>query len=205
MKERSTPEPRLAIDRVLPGVRPGWPYDDSDRHYHDGEHIFEMVRFIADHGEDAGVNLDDALAAAVFHDWHYDPRAPKGANESLSAETAKHRLADVGWDSGRIGGIVRAIVATAGHEPSDDDLTQLVIEADLERFCSADLPRYDALVRAEYSYVPDDMWRAGRKAVLEHYRGICSQFRIGADSSARSQAAVANINRAIAALIDEPG
>lgn len=164
------------IDLYYPGIREIWPYNEPWRIYHNQDHIFEMVAFIRERAAKR-YYLFPAVTAAIFHDWVYDPKAPKGQNEELSAQAYEE------YSAGTVVllTVSVAILATATHTPTDNDSTQSLIEADLERFSAPNQPEYDEMVRAEYRHVSDEQWNAGRRAVLEHYRGICGQHRIGPD------------------------
>lgn len=179
------------IDLYYPGIREIWPYNEPWRIYHNQDHIFEMVAFIRERA--AKSFLFRATTVAIFHDWVCDPKAPKGENERLSALAYEEYMANWGISAG----ISEAIVATALHTPSTRYLQQLDNEADLERFSAPNQPEYDEMVRAEYRHVSDAQWNAGRRAVLEHYRGICGQHRIGSDAAERAQRAIINIELAL--------
>lgn len=177
------------IDLYCPGIREIWPYNEPWRIYHNQDHIFEMVAFIRERA--AKAYLFPATTAAIFHDWVYDPKANKGQNEERSID------AYMVYDKTYIWSVTAAIQRTIDHVPCDYDLSQLVIEADLERFSAPNQPEYDEMVRAEYRHVPDAQWNAGRRAVLEHYLGICGQHRIGPDAAERAQRAIVNIELAL--------
>ncbi len=126
------------------------------------------------------------VAAALYHDAIYDPRA--GDNEPRSAALAAGDLAEVGWSADQCAAVTALIVATAGHTTdsghsadsvagnsvSIDSLTTetaFLLDADLA-ILGADPHSYQAYVhgvRAEYFFVDDDRWRSGRGRVLQGF------------------------------------
>ena len=100
--------------------------------------------------------------AAWFHDGVYDGR--DGAEER-SAQWALDALA------GRpvAEEVARLVRLTERHAPADDDANGCVLsDADLAILAAAPerYAEYIADVRREYAHVPDDLFRAGRAAVL---------------------------------------
>jgi predicted metal-dependent HD superfamily phosphohydrolase len=145
-------------------------YRQPHRRYHTLAHIEAVLNDCtllgAEVGLDSGQCAVVALAACA-HDVVYDGRP--GADERASAEWARARLADAGVAAG-VGDRVGALVlATAAHDGYPDDAEcGVLLDADLA-ILGADAPTYAdyvAAVRAEYAGVADDVWRAGRAAVL---------------------------------------
>ena len=123
--------------------------------------------------------------AALFHDAIYDPRAAPGENERASAELAR---ATVGDEE-----VVRLVLLTAGHDVDPDDRNGAVL-ADADLWVLGSPPdryrRYAADVRAEYAFVDDDAWRAGRSAVLRGFLDrprlyVTDRFHARLDGAAR--------------------
>ncbi len=145
--------------------------------------------------------------AACFHDAVYDPTAEHGASEAASAELATHVLGEQLRVQDRfVREIDRLIRLTVGHEVESDDVAgQVLVDADLwilsspaERYS-----RYALAVRAEYAHVPDDLWAAGRGAVLTRFLdGIEALYRAGSplDQQARRARATNNLRRELATL-----
>ena len=63
------------------------------------------------------------------------------------------------------------ILATKHNAAPSDPDTQLVVDLDLSILGAAPaaFDRYDADIRREYDWVPEEQYRAGRKAVLQHF------------------------------------
>ena len=144
---------------------------EPQRRYHDGRHlvaVVERVLAIADAVDAPDDVRDAALLGAWFHDAVYEPRAAAGANERASADLARHALSERGapaWLVERVGALVEA---TAGHGEPDRLDAALVFDADLAVLASddAEYDAYAAAIREEYAFVPDEVFRRGRSAVL---------------------------------------
>lgn len=183
---------------------------ESHRRYHGLDHIRavlgEVDRLLPDEpaATPAAVRL-----AAWFHDVIYDPTAPVGANEQASAELAVHLLTPAGIDPAVVDETARLIRLTAGHNVEADDRSGAVlVDADLGILASppADYDRYATAVREEYAHVPDDLWVAGRGAVLRGFLESAERlFTAGPppDRSLRRGRAVANLHRELTGLTSE--
>jgi predicted metal-dependent HD superfamily phosphohydrolase len=135
----------------------------TDRGYHDTRHLVEVldrVDELAVGGED--FDRPAVELAAWFHDAVYDGH--DGAEER-SALWALDALA------GRpvAEEVARLVRLTERHAPADDDTNGCAVsDADLAILAAvpARYAEYTADVRREYAHVPDDLFRAGRTAVL---------------------------------------
>ena len=140
----------------------------TDRGYHDTRHLTEVldrVDELASGGED--FDRPAVELAAWFHDAVYDGR--DGAEER-SAQWALDALA------GRpvAEEVARLVRLTERHAPADDDANGCALsDADLAILAAAPerYAEYTADVRREYAHVPDDLFRAGRAAVLRRPAG----------------------------------
>jgi predicted metal-dependent HD superfamily phosphohydrolase len=180
-------------------------YSAPDRHYHSLGHIEALFGLMRDNL----TFLSDPVAveAAVwFHDAIYDTH--RNDNEARSADLARERL------SGRAAAeqmerIAAMISATANHAlPSFPDGRAasdcaLFLDMDLAILASpaAQFAAYEAAVRLEYGWVPEPMWIAGRRRVLEGFLArpniyASPQFRSRCEAAARQ-----NLVQALAALV----
>ena len=158
-------------------------YAEPQRAYHDGRHLAEVLAaaaLLSSHAADLPV----VVAAAWWHDAVYDVHAAPGANESASADLAVAALSGLGVDPARVTEVERLVRLTAGHDPAAGDADGAVLcDADLA-VLAAGVQRYAeyvADVRREYAHVPDDVFRAGRSAVL---RDLLSHERLYRTSTA---------------------
>jgi predicted metal-dependent HD superfamily phosphohydrolase len=138
-----------------------------DRHYHDVEHLTEVLAAVDALAELAADPVAVRLAA-WFHDAVYDRRP--GDDEEASAVLAGQVLTRLGVPQGRVTQVIRLVRLTVRHDPVPDDPDGLVLcDADLA-ILAAPAPRYAryvAAVRQEYAHVPDEAFQAGRAEVLD--------------------------------------
>jgi predicted metal-dependent HD superfamily phosphohydrolase len=177
-------------------------YTAPDRHYHNLDHVADVLRVVS---RLTGLADDpSALQLAVwFHDAVYDPRAKD--NEDRSADLAVTLLGPVGVprsDLERVGRLVRATAHLAGSEPAGDRETAILLDADLAIFGASPerYQRYAAAIRREYAWVPEADYRAGRSRVLSHFLARPRIFRTDAMFAEGEAAARANLRAEVAAL-----
>ena len=135
----------------------------TGRGYHDTRHLAEVLDRLEELGE-AGEEFDHEAVtlAAWFHDAVYDGRAEA---EERSAQWALQALAGRPVASE----VARLVRLTESHLPADDDANGCVLsDADLAILAATPerYAEYTADVRREYAHVPEDLFRAGRAAVL---------------------------------------
>jgi predicted metal-dependent HD superfamily phosphohydrolase len=179
-------------------------YAVSERHYHNLTHIEAMLGLMRSY-ENVLSDPQSVEAAIWFHDAIYDTR--RHDNEEKSAELAADRLTGL-LSPDRIALIASMIRATAGHHVPDglDDTQRhdcaLFLDMDLSIIGSTpDLfVAYENAVRREYGWVPDALWREGRRKVLQSFLDrpaiyASPQFRASHEATAR-----ANLTRSIERL-----
>ncbi|RFU39625.1 metal-dependent phosphohydrolase [Actinomadura logoneensis] len=163
-------------------------YAEPHRRYHGLAHlaaVLDLVDELAAHADDP----DAVRIAAWFHDAVYDPQ--RADNEARSARLAARMLADTDLAPGRLAEVVRLVELTESHAPDDADRDgQVLCDADLA-VLGADPDRYAAYaaaVREEYAFVPEEVFRAGRAAIL---RALLDRPRVfhTPEASARFEAA----------------
>jgi predicted metal-dependent HD superfamily phosphohydrolase len=140
-------------------------YSEPDRHYHNAVHIVTALKHFDTF---RGLARRPALVefALWLHDVVYDPRASD--NEAKSADMAERFLVSAG-----LGHLVdetrQPIMATAHTAPTSADDTGLVVDIDLSVLAlpPAAYEAYTRAIRREYQWVPDDLFRAGRRKVLD--------------------------------------
>jgi predicted metal-dependent HD superfamily phosphohydrolase len=130
------------------------------RHYHGIGHVAQVIDWLAQ--EDADPEL---VIAGWFHDAVLVPG--RKDNEQRSARLAVNVLRHAGVDTGRIERVEAAILATANHASTREDIV-LLLDADLSILGapSTEYRRYAAGVRREYARVPDLLYRSGRTRFL---------------------------------------
>ena len=179
-------------------------YAAPERHYHNLAHIEAMLGLMRSY-EDALFDPQSVEAAIWFHDAVYDTR--RHDNEERSAQLAADRLTGL-VSPDRIALIAGMIRATAGHHVPDglDDAQRrdcaLFLDTDLSILGNTPdvFAAYEEAVRREYAWVPDALWREGRKKVLQGFLDrpaiyMSPQFRASHEAAAR-----ANLTRSLECL-----
>jgi len=169
-----------------------------ERRYHDAEHLAEVLD-----GVDAlaafARDVSAVQLAAWFHDAVYEGRP--GDDEQRSADLAETVLTGLGVPAQRVAEARRLVLLTAGHDPAPDDQDGAVLsDADLAILAS-DPERYGRYVRAvreEYSHIPEELFRAGRAAVLRALDAAPQLYRTAAARERREARARANLARELA-------
>ncbi|SCX39114.1 Predicted metal-dependent phosphohydrolase, HD superfamily [Klenkia marina] len=170
-----------ALTEDSPTARTEWAalvdaWSEPHRRYHDLAHLAAVLGLV---GELAAHAADPAAVAlaAWYHDVAYDPTATD--NEEVSAQRALAGLRGLVPDE-RLAEVARLVRLTAGHAPVDDDTDGAVL-------CDADLavlaapPQayagYASAVREEYGHLDDEVFTAGRIAVLESLLDLPRLYR----------------------------
>ncbi|WP_327729024.1 hypothetical protein OG250_23550 [Streptomyces sp. NBC_00487] len=152
-------------------------WSEPQRKYHTLDHltaVLDRVEVLEDHAADP----DLVRLAAWFHDAVYLPE--RSTNEERSARLAERALREAGVAQEKVAEVVRLVLLTVTHDPADDDPNgQVLCDADLAILASAPdaYAAYAAAVRAEYGFVPDEAFRAGRAAVLRQLLDLPRLFR----------------------------
>ncbi|GAB3277865.1 hypothetical protein GCM10027449_17730 [Sinomonas notoginsengisoli] len=156
---------------------------EPHRRYHTRAHLFAVLTSlerIAARKESPRDVPRAVVLAGWFHDAVYSATAAApGADEEDSARLAEHRLAEAGLPDAEIGEVGRLVRLTSQHSPEAHDAAgQLLCDADLAVLGrdAHGYRRYAAQVREEFGHVPDEEFRAGRAAVLEHLLGLDPLF-----------------------------
>lgn len=168
---------------------------EPQRHYHDIEHLTEVLRAL-----DAIATPSRALRlAAWFHDAIYEPT--RDDNEDRSAELATRTLTAAGADRAEIAEVDRLVGLTATHDPRPGDTAGgLLCDADLailgappERYA-----RYVTDVRREYGHVPDGSFRDARAQILRGFLDRPEIYRTPAGRTRWEAAARRNLTAELA-------
>ncbi|MGH3356507.1 MAG: HD domain-containing protein [Nocardioidaceae bacterium] len=159
-------------------------YREPHRRYHDLRHLQEVLQTV-DELSPAAEDVEAVRWAAWFHDAVYDVR--RDDNEERSAVLAEAELSARGCAAVLVAEVARLVRLTRHHRTDDGDANGSVLcDADL-RILAADPWRhaeYVLDVRAEYSHVRDEDFRAGRTAIL---RALLDADRIYRTESAHAR------------------
>lgn len=148
-------------------------YAEPHRHYHTWAHIEALLGWFALRRE----ALHDPAAvelAILFHDAVYDPA--RSDNEAQSAQLLRDADLPSVSDDTRLRAI-RMIEATAAHSLADnlaandqDDMAEFLdMDLSILGAASAVFDRYERAIRDEYAFVPEDLFRAARRGILERF------------------------------------
>jgi predicted metal-dependent HD superfamily phosphohydrolase len=147
-------------------------YSEPNRQYHSIEHIGSLLRQLEEHGH-AVIDGDAVVLAMLFHDVVHDPL--RHDNEKKCAALAGEQLAFLGFPGGVIAKVEQYINATKhalDFVTADCDLAVL-LDLDLSTLAAApaEYRGYSQAIRREYAHVPDELYRRGRRRVLEGFLG----------------------------------
>lgn len=144
-------------------------YQGAERFYHNLTHISDMLKLWEQHRSQ--LQYPNVLALCVwFHDIVY--QADRKDNEQRSADRAVFYLEHSKLTATALTEVSQSILATQHHELSFDypDLAYLldfdlaVLGRDWESYIE-----YTQQIRKEYAIYPDELYRPGRRKVLEHF------------------------------------
>lgn len=150
-------------------------YSTKSRHYHNMQHLYGMVSMWESH-KHLLENPNEVFFAIMYHDIIYNVK--RADNEGKSALFFNEKIAPLlkmNYES--INFVVKAIVATTHSTAAvtisslDKDI-QYLLDFDLEVLGTRHQSTYDWYregVRKEYKIYPDDIYKEGRKKVLESF------------------------------------
>jgi predicted metal-dependent HD superfamily phosphohydrolase len=141
-------------------------YSSPDRFYHTLDHITDVlstVERLATHAK----NLNAVRLAAWLHDVIYDTKASD--NEERSAEYAARLSEELTIPEGPL--VASFIRVTKTHDAGEDPDAKVLIDADLAILGAREpvYRDYAEKIRQEYSWVPEEQYRNGRRRVLESF------------------------------------
>lgn len=148
-------------------------YSEPHRVYHTWAHVDALLNHFHAH-QDMLSAPTTVLWALYWHDAIYDPTSSDNEQQSaaLLREDARNILS-----GDEIADAVTIIEATAKHAIPDG--LSIEMETDTKFFLDIDLSifgqdsdvfnAYEAAIREEYSFVPEEMFNAGRSALLKGF------------------------------------
>lgn len=143
-------------------------YAEQHRAYHTPQHLqacfahFEQVQDQCDHP-------DEVALALWFHDAIYDTHAHD--NEEKSAELAVECLISQKIMPIKIERVRKLISATKHLSSATDNDTALLLDIDIGILGSSPTRyvQYEKQIREEYCWVPEELYKQGRKKVLQQF------------------------------------
>lgn len=174
-------------------------YSEPQRHYHNGAHLNACLQHL-----DRFQHLAQDAAVVEFALWTHDAiyHTQRQDNEAASADLAEKWLREAGVPE-HVDSVRRHILATAHLEPAEADDAGLVVDIDLSVLAlpAHDYHAYTEAIRAEFAWVPEALFTAGRAKVLNTllampYLYSHEEIRAHWEANAR-----ANLQRELARLL----
>lgn len=140
-------------------------YQQSHRKYHTLQHISECLQVFDNYQYLAEQPL--AVEFAIwFHDAVYQPQ--RADNEQQSVVWATQILEQRHIDTAFIQQVQELIMATSHSLPPQSDDEKLMVDIDLAILAAspARFAEYQQQIRAEYAWVPEDVYQQKRREVL---------------------------------------
>jgi predicted metal-dependent HD superfamily phosphohydrolase len=143
-------------------------YSKSNRHYHNLSHLDNLELELLP-VKDNIRDWQTLVFSIGYHDIIYNIR--RNDNEEKSADFAANRLSKLSISSFKRQKCLSQIIATKSHMISDDDDTNYFVDADLSILGANrnEYSRYVKMIRKEYNFYPDFMYKPGRQKVLQHF------------------------------------
>jgi predicted metal-dependent HD superfamily phosphohydrolase len=143
-------------------------YEEPQRRYHSLQHLGECITHF-ESAVELAIHSGEVELALWFHDAIYELQARD--NEQRSADWAVEEMTRSGAQAGPTRRVHALIMATCHTATPDEPDQQLLVDIDLA-ILGADPVRfaeYDAQVKAEYSWVPEAVYRIKRREVLQGF------------------------------------
>lgn len=173
-------------------------YGEPHRRYHTLAHVGACLVWL-DWFSGSAAHPEEVELALWFHDSVY--ALGDAANERRSAELARTRLHALGVHTEAVDRIVSHVEATARHEANGGDAA-LVVDLDLAVLGARrrDFDAFERQIRLEYAHVPDVVYRAARRRVLEDFLRRKQIYRMAPLCAEFEASARANLTRRIRGL-----
>jgi predicted metal-dependent HD superfamily phosphohydrolase len=174
-------------------------HSEPHRAYHTLDHISHCLAEL-DRGRETAKNPDAIELALWFHDAIYDTHARD--NELRSAELLRATAKSQGVNGETADLAAEFILATTHARIPEDPDAQLLVDIDLsilgesaERF-----DEYERQIRHEYAWVPEDVFRHTRAAILKSFLDRDHIYSTAPFRGSHEQQARRNLARSILQL-----
>ncbi len=174
-------------------------YSNKKRYYHNLshlEHLYSNLHKV----RNLILDWDIVLFALFYHDYIYN--VLKQDNEEQSALKAIEILNLLGIDKDRVSICNEIILATKGHNISENSDVNYFTDADLAILGNNwnNYMAYYKNVRKEYKYYPHFMYKKGRIKVLQHFIEMPRIFKTDHFYSQLERQAKENLQQEISLL-----
>jgi pantetheine-phosphate adenylyltransferase len=145
-------------------------YGETWRFYHTLSHIVSMLDELEEVKEKVE-NLSALKLAIWYHDVVYETEGNDhvlGNNETRSAYRAGHDMRELELSEDLILLVERSITTTTHEEPTHYPDTKFLLDLDLAILGKSEneFDEYEANIRKEYAWVPENTFRTGRPKIL---------------------------------------
>lgn len=145
-------------------------YSEPHRAYHNLSHIMTLLRHAEAHRHQIN-RLETVEFAIWFHDVIYDTHLKD--NERRSAEWARRAMIAMQLDERHIPPVMECVAATERHEVTSSRIVDLPLFLDFDLAIlgakETIYKEYSEVIRAEYSWMPLDEYKAGRGKFLQRF------------------------------------
>ncbi len=144
-------------------------YSEKHRAYHNLSHISLLLASAAEFRKKFA-DSESVRLAIWFHDVIYEPQSAN--NEAESAALAVESLAELGFPKEKIEKVERMILATQKHDAANLDWDgRMFLDLDLKilSIYPSAYKKYAQAIRAEYSFVPENLYRRERCKILQRF------------------------------------
>ena len=139
-------------------------YQEPHRHYHNIEHIAEMLK-IAGKLSDQATNLPAIQLAVWFHDAIYDPKAKDNEERSALLATAELQSLGIPAETAKeVGDMIRATATSIRPQwiGTRQFYSMPILRSWGQRNCA--IFRYAEAIRQEYAWVEEAAYRKDERA-----------------------------------------
>ncbi|MDR6887073.1 MULTISPECIES: HD domain-containing protein [Variovorax] len=173
-------------------------YSEPQRHYHTMQHLGECLAWF-ERQKQLAERPGEVALALWFHDAIYDVHAHD--NEAHSADWARSAMLERSAPAEAAARVHALVMATRHHAVPQGRDAELLIDIDLS-ILGADRARFDEYerqVHAEYAFVPDEIRRPRRCAILQRFMAREAIYTTPSMHALLEAQARANLARSIAA------
>ncbi len=174
-------------------------YAEPQRRYHTLQHLGECLAWF-ERERASAAHPAEVLLALWFHDAIYDVHAHD--NEARSADWAREALHAAGTTAEAADRVHSLVMATRHDALPEGRDAELLIDIDLA-ILGADAERFDEYERqvgVEYGFVPDEVRRPRRRAILQRFLARPAIYATPGMHARLEAPARSNLMRSIAAL-----
>ena len=176
-------------------------HSDSARHYHNLNHVGDLLR-LAESVRSIAESSPTIELATWFHDYVYNSQ--RQDNEIKSAIYAEEILTRLNIEPDIVQAVIQIILSTQKHQPLTESIDNLIfLDLDLAILAASSdrYFKYAAAIRKEYSWLSVRDYQQGRKQVLNTFLARTKIYYTDYFERRWEQQARANLAREIEFLL----